>query len=268
MTKKRYETLGWPDIDALDKEHTIVMIPIGATEQHGRHLPLGTDSIDAQYLADQIAEDVGASFPLLVFPLLPVGLSIEHMHFPGSVTLQPDTLYHVALDICESLVRHGFKRIVFLNGHGGNSAILTAVSYKVRADHGVGVFLLDISVLLSLPNKPVIVQTEGFDGHAGELETALMLAAQPEAVRLERAVPTAPDRFASHQVFTLEGPVTVGWLANDLSAAGSCGNPSYASPEQGQAMLDFMTEKACTALREILTWPLDIQLDPLLQHNG
>ena len=91
MTKKRYETLGWLDIDALDKEHTIVMIPIGATEQHGRHLPLGTDSIDAQYLADQIAEDVGESFPLLVFPLLPVGLSIEHMHFPGSVTLQPDT---------------------------------------------------------------------------------------------------------------------------------------------------------------------------------
>lgn len=69
MTKKRYETLGWPDIDALDKEHTIVMIPIGATEQHGRHLPLGTDSIDAQYLADQIAEDVGALNPSPTVPV-------------------------------------------------------------------------------------------------------------------------------------------------------------------------------------------------------
>lgn len=265
---KRYDELGWPDIAALDKEKTIVMIPVGATEQHGRHLPLGTDSFDAQYVADQLIQTVEEDFPLLVFPLLPVGLSVEHMRFPGSVTLQPDTLYHVALDICESLVRHGFRRIVFLNGHGGNSSILNTVSYKIRSDYGVGVFLIDISVLLGLPNKPVQVRTEGFDSHAGELETALVLAARPETVRMERAVPTRPERFEGNRLFTLEGPVSVGWLANDLSSAGNCGNPRYATAEQGQAMFRSMISDACTALHEIQAWPLDIQMDPSLEPTA
>lgn len=264
MINRRYEDLGWPDIAALDKERTIVMIPVGATEQHGRHLPLGTDSIDAQYMADQIARELEPEFPLLVFPLLPVGLSVEHTRFPGTVTLQPDTLYHVALDICESLVRHGFRRIVFLNGHGGNSSILNTVSYKVRADHGAGVFLIDISVLLGLPNKPVEVRTEGFDSHAGELESALVLAARPETVRMDRAVPTVAERFAANQMLTLAGPVSVGWLANDMSAAGNCGNPTYATPEQGRAMFEAMTRDACIALHEIARWPLDVQMDPEL----
>lgn len=266
--KKRYEDLGWPDIDALDKARTIVMIPVGATEQHGRHLPLGTDSINAQYVAEHVAEALEEEFPLLVFPLLPIGLSVEHMHFPGSVTLQPDTLYHVGLDICESLVRHGFRRIVFLNGHGGNSGILNTVSYKVRADSGAGVFLIDISVLLGLPNKPVEVRTQAHcDSHAGELETALVLVSRPEAVRMDRAEPTRPERFLQNRLFTLEGPVSVGWLANDLSSAGNCGNPLLATAAQGKTMLDAIVADSCTALREILDWPLDVQTAPELAHN-
>lgn len=262
--EKFYENLGWPDFEAMDRENTIVAIPVGATEQHGRHLPLGTDSIDVWHVAKTVAAAVPEDFPLLIFPLLPVGLSVEHMHYPGSVTLQPDTLYHVALDICESLVRHGFKRIIFFNGHGGNTPILSAVSFKVRADHGVGVFLFDVSTMLVQPDRPAEVMAADYDGHAGELETDLVLAARPETVRLDRAEATCAEHFSANKVFTLAGPVSVGWLSNDFGSdtvsPGNCGDPRGATREKGEAMVKFMADKACAALREILDWPLDVQL--------
>lgn len=254
-----YQDMCWPDIEAMDREKTIILIPVGATEQHGHHLPLGTDTLDAQCAAERILAQLEPEFKLLLFPMIPVGLSVEHMAYPGTVTFQPDTYYRMLKEICDCLVRHGFRKLVFLNGHGGNSDTLNNVAYTVRSETGAGVFIIDISILLAQPDKPVEVRTDpGCDSHAGELESALVLVSRPEAVRMERAVPTRPEKFLGNQVFTLEGPVGMGWLANDLSAAGNCGNPTFATKEQGEKMMAYIVEKACTALHEIAAWDASV----------
>ena len=109
-----YRELTRLEMEAVDKEETVVLIPIGALEQHGNQCPLGTDEIISEAVARRIRETLDREipdYPMLIFPPVPVGLSTEHVNFCGSITLKPDTFYHVLEDICRGLFRHGFKKI-------------------------------------------------------------------------------------------------------------------------------------------------------------
>ncbi len=113
-----YNELTRLEMEQVDKDETVVMIPVGALEQHGNQCPLGTDEIIAEGTARRIKEALDREipdYPMLIFPLIPVGLSTEHVNFCGSVTLKPDTFYHVLYDICKGLAHHGFKKIAVLN---------------------------------------------------------------------------------------------------------------------------------------------------------
>ena len=137
-----YNELTRLEMEQVDKDETVVMIPVGALEQHGNQCPLGTDEIIAEGTARRIKEALDREipdYPMLIFPLIPVGLSTEHVNFCGSVTLKPDTFYHVLYDICKGLAHHGFRKIAILNCHGGNSPIIQVLSREVRSELGIAV---------------------------------------------------------------------------------------------------------------------------------
>ena len=123
--------IGWPDVAVYLEGDDRIILPIGSTEQHGRHLPLGTDTMVPTALAHRLGERTG----VLVAPTVTYGMSLHHLGFPGSVSLRPETLTHVLEDILRSLHRHGFRRVFVLNGHGGNVAPLRMALANVM---GVG----------------------------------------------------------------------------------------------------------------------------------
>lgn len=127
---RNYRDLTRLEMEQVNKDETIVLIPLGALEQHGNQAPLGTDDIIAEAMTDCIRRELegdpaseDSDFPMLVFPVIPVGLSTEHRNFCGSITLKPDTYYHMLYDISTSLVHHGFKKLAFLVCHGGNPLV-------------------------------------------------------------------------------------------------------------------------------------------------
>ena len=131
---QNYTDLTRLEMERVDKERTIVMLPLGATEQHGSQAPLGTDMMIAGAMPRYIKsamDPVDPDFPMLIFPAIPVGLSVEHMDFCGSVTLKPDTYYKFLYEIVESIAHHGFRKFVFLVCHGGNRPIVDALARQL-----------------------------------------------------------------------------------------------------------------------------------------
>lgn len=137
---RRYGDLTRAEMEAIDRKNTIVLIPIGALEQHGNQLPLATDDIIADETVAYIDRELEADFPILLFPLMPIGVSTEHMNFCGTVSLRPDTLYRMLYDICKSLARHDFVKIAFLISHGSN--MFQVLSRELRSELGSACFSL------------------------------------------------------------------------------------------------------------------------------
>lgn len=225
------EELGWPDIAAYLEHDDRIILPAGSTEQHGRHLPLGTDAMVPTALAHRLAEQTG----VLVAPTLTYGMSLHHLGFPGSVSLRPETLAHVLEDILRSLYRHGFRRVFLLNGHGGNTAPFRVALANVMGD------LPDL--VIKMPHwwrepvvDEVIRETIGeLDlGHADAGETAPMLALFPNLVRLERAQ-HSPD---AKPVATLTEKVFRERFPHGVIGA----DPRLATAELGQRILAVLTD--------------------------
>ena len=184
-----YNELTRLEMEQVDKDETVVMIPVGALEQHGNQCPLGTDEIIAEGTARRIKEALDREipdYPMLIFPLIPVGLSTEHVNFCGSVTLKPDTFYHVLYDICKGLAHHGFRKIAILNCHGGNSPIIQVLSREVRSELGIAVFIINCGAFFgNQAVKDTVTPGNIWDFHGGEMETSMVLAERPETVKLE-----------------------------------------------------------------------------------
>ena len=177
-----YRELTRLEMEQIDRERTIVLIPLGALEQHGNQAPLGTDGLIADTMPRYLKEELLAAdpdFPMLIFPTIPIGLSTEHKNFCGSVTLKPDTYYHMLYDIGASLAHHGFKKIAFLVCHGGNTPIVQVLSRELRSDFGLYAFILS-SGAFSHPDVKATVSPEHiWDFHGGEMETSMVMAIDP-----------------------------------------------------------------------------------------
>lgn len=173
------------EIAALAGRGAVVLIPIGSTEQHGHHLPLNTDCRTAEYVA-RAAARAAVDPPALVTPTVAVALSPHHMAFPGTITLRLETFLRVLGEMCECITAHGFERILLVNGHGGNADAVGAAALELRSRldrqiRAVTWFSLCRSAMDAVREGPA----ESI-GHSGELETSVMLAIDPDAVRLER----------------------------------------------------------------------------------
>jgi len=167
-----------PEIQEYLKTSDMLLVPLGSTEQHGTHLPLGTDSYEALTLATEISRRTG----IVVAPLVWVGYSEYHNGYPGTVSVSTDTLAQFLFECCEGLVRQGFRRILFFNYHGGNSVAQALVIQRIN--HRTPAVAVAIGVGGSLK---VEADEEFFDWHAGVSETSIMLHVRPDLVRMDRA---------------------------------------------------------------------------------
>ena len=260
---KEYRNLTRLEMEQIDKEETIVLIPVGAVEQHGNQAPLGTDDIIAEamveYLGRALEEAGEADFPMLVFPLIPVGLSTEHKNFCGSITLRPDTYYHLLYDICVSLAHHGFKKIAFLVCHGGNMPIIQVLSRELRSELGIAPFFLSSGAFSHPDVKATLSEGNIWDFHGGEMETSMVMAVDKSLVKLDAAEPGIPASFVDNHTLLPYGAVSIGWVSEDWQTKdgkpiGIGGDPSGATAEKGRIILETSAKALVPGLLEIRDW--------------
>ncbi len=217
------------------------VLAVGSTESHGEHLPHGTDTLIASHLAEAVAERVEG---LLVLPALPIGMSVHYSMFPIALTLTTETLMRVLREVFASLLNHGIKKLLIVNGHDGNIPAIEASTREFRTEHPE----MRIAVLEAWWVTAGELLPEGtFEvwdglGHGGEGETSMMLAVAPELVEMERAIGVVPD---------LPAHVQVKWRFDEITPYAVTGDPTKATPEKGRLMRDALVDLLVDFIEEM-----------------
>jgi len=237
-----------PAVAALSPD-TPVLIPTAALEQHGRHLPLFTDSILAGEITGR-AERALADRVLLA-PVMWLGNSSHHLDFAGSMSAAPRTYIDLVGDMVENFLMHGFRRIVIINGHGGNNVPGQQALFEVRQRHRRrDDLMLLFSAYWALGSEPKQHDPsldQSAMGHACEWETSMILALRPDLVGdYQRAEPVRSDGWFD--------PASRAWTTKDRSAVGHIGNPRAATAEKGNKLLDLFTGDVVNLLERVIRW--------------
>lgn len=234
--------MSWAEVKEYLANDDRIILPLGSTEEHGRHLGLGTDSLEAE----AIARGAGEATNVVVAPTLNYGMALSQMGFPGTVSLRPTTLIAVLGDIFRSLHRHGFRRVFVVNGHGGNTASLMSAVQMVTQDL-IGLRVKNFEWWTDQEAYRVVIEMMGeqVGSHASPGETAFMLAVRPSAVKLNRLTgrdaPVKPSReITTVQTFAQKYPD--GIMGRD---------PGNATREVGEALLKKSIE---ICVREVESW--------------
>ncbi len=237
------------------RQGAVVLVPVGAVEQHGRHLPVDTDTHSVTEIAVRAARSL-AEPRVLVVPTVPYGLSAHHMGFLGTITLRFETLAGLIADICRSVHAHGFRKIVLLNGHGGNSALLSAVAGSLVAEK-VYVACLTYWTPIAAELKEIGQSALGGMSHACEMETSVQLYLRPHLVDVAEAfaAPATPLTSFFTADFRAPGPATY-TLDFQLDAVdGVRGDPTVATPQKGERIVAAAVAKLAQFLREFAAVP-------------
>jgi creatinine amidohydrolase/Fe(II)-dependent formamide hydrolase-like protein len=239
-------------IDAIDRSDAVIVQPIGAVEQHGPHLPIITDALTAETITDRAISSLPADSNVWQLPTIHYGKSTEHLGRAGTIAMSAATLMAVCMDLGASLAASGFRKLVFVNGHGGQPSLLDVVARDIRAASGLEVFPLMPS-RFTLPAG--IDRADAHYGiHGGQIETSIMLALRPDLVHMEHSVRDGDllgSLYESAKHLTLEGEVPTAWLIDDLSRSGVIGDPTAADPEIGAAIVEQQTRVLAEVLLEI-----------------
>jgi creatinine amidohydrolase len=249
-TTRRLAELRAPQVAALLSPRSILVQPLGAIEQHGPHLPLNTDLVVAEAVAEAAVARVGDEVDAWLLPALAYTKSNEHAWAAGTIWLSATTLLSVLDDVGRCAAMTPARKLVFINGHGGNSALVNVANRELRLRHGLMTFLAHPGVPpdqggTSPPNEL------GMGVHAGTDETSLMLHLAPELVDVAAAGRHVPEHLAGNRYVRFGGPVSFGWLSNDFGDAGVIGDPTAASAERGTELFDGAVDAFCAALAEI-----------------
>ena len=254
MTRVRYfPDLTGPQVGQLLSDRSIVVQPLGAIEQHGPHLPLSTDSLVATAVAEATVAEVGDELAVWLLPTLEYTKSNEHAWSPGTVWLSATTLLAVLDDIGRCIATTPVKRLVFLNGHGGNSALLNVANRELRLAHGLMTFLTHPGVP---PDQGGTSPADelGMGVHGGTDETSIMLHLAPHLVNMDLAERRVPETLAMNHYVRFGGRVGFGWMSNDFFADGYIGDPTVATAELGKQLFEGAVRGFGEALREISTF--------------
>jgi creatinine amidohydrolase len=249
-----WAALSSPDFAHLDPARTVAVLPLGATEQHGPHLPLNVDHLLVDAMVSGAFQRLAKDSPVLVLPTASVGLSTEHTAFAGTLSLSSHTSLGLLHDIGASVARAGVRKLLMFNAHGGHVALMDLVSRNLRS--------LGLTVFHSSWDQlPLGAAIEAFDAserrhgvHAGETETSLMLAIAPEQVRMDLAqdfVSSAIDRVKQHPLLGL-GHSRMGWHVQDLNPSGAVGRAHLADAQRGQALLDGVQAQLALLLSQLI----------------
>lgn len=242
----------------------VVVLPLGAIEQHGRHLPLSADVEIAEGLLARAVLDLPADLPVWALPALAVGASREHARFPGTLTLEPEVLAEVIEEIGRGLADAGVRRLVLHSGHGGNRHVMDAAALRLRDEEGMLVVKVHYP-RLGRPPGIDLPDAEWRHGlHAGAVETAMMLHLRPEAVRMDAAPGTTDGdpllgetMEGDFELLGPEGAAPVAWLAEDLHPTGVAGRPRLATPEMGEALVAHWGRALARVIEETKAFPLE-----------
>jgi creatinine amidohydrolase len=243
----------WQEVAGADTARWIAVLPLAAVEQHGPHLPLGVDTyIGEAYLA-RVEKILPDDLPVTFLPVQRIGVSAEHFSYPGTLSFSATTAIAAWTELGESLARAGVRKLVLMTSHGGNVAAMEIVARELRTRLG----MLAVNVgwhRFGYPDGVFGGEEKRHGTHAGDIETSLMLAANPGTVRMDKAANAVPVTVSLAKEFKWLGayrPAGFAWMTQDLHPSGSLGDATLATCEKGDACLDHGARAFVELLREI-----------------
>ncbi|MCY4102609.1 MAG: creatininase family protein [bacterium] len=251
---RRLENLTAPEIAERIGAGSVLVWPIGAVEQHGPHLPLSVDHVVADEAGRAAVARCGEEADAWLLPTLSVSKSDEHAWSPGSLWLSAETLLAVAADVGRSVAATRAERLVFLNAHGGNTALLAVACRELRRRFGLRTFLVHPFVPPDHGGRPSSANELGMGIHGGHDETSVMLHLHPELVHMDRAVRRVPEALADQTHVRFGGLATFGWLSDDFGPDGHIGDPTGATAEAGKDLFEAAVGLVADQLVEISTF--------------
>ena len=255
LPRRNWMEMTWQDIagTAGATARWIAVLPLAATEQHGPHLPVGTDVMIAQAYLARVRELLAATIPATFLPLQPVGISTEHIDYPGTLTLPTEVALQSWMALGTSVARAGVKKLVMVTSHGGNSAAMSLVAQDLRARHR----LLVVSTgwtRFGAPEGLFSAEELRHGIHGGAVETSIMLARYPEQVRVEAIADFRPASIAMEKDYrwlAAHRPAPFAWQAQDLHPSGAAGDATQASAEKGRLLLEHGARAFCELLADV-----------------
>jgi creatinine amidohydrolase len=243
--------LTWQEVDGLPRDKTLLVLPTAAIEQHGHHLPLATDTLINNLVLGHALQRLPKTVPVYALPALCYGKSNEHIGYPGTLALSARTFMETIRDIGASIASAGFRRLVLYNTHGGNISCVDVMARDLRAEFGLRTFSLSGSGGAKFDDLDRQEKTYGF--HAGEVETALLLAACPELVHPDRYTVNYIAKVDEPQILSPEGgSANFAWLTRDIAPSGVMGDPRPASAEKGARWLERMATAVAAGLMAMI----------------
>ena len=251
--KRFFPYLSWTDIRAMpDKENVVLIQPVGAIEQHGPHLPLIVDAAIGVAVLGSALSKLDSSIPAYALPSLYYGKSNEHWHFPGTITISAQTLSATLTEVAESVYRAGFRKLVLMNSHGGQPQVIEIAARDLHVKYDD--FLVFPLFTWRVPNiaGELLTSNEKQLGiHAGDAETSVMLSILPEQVKMEAAVKEYPTGLPEDSLLTMEGKLPFAWTTRDLSQSGVLGDPTVATKEKGDRILESVADGWVRVIKDV-----------------
>ncbi|QFY61389.1 creatininase family protein [Rhizobium grahamii] len=242
-----------PGLAPSDRQRWIAVLPLGAHEQHGPHLPLETDTLIAAGIVARLKAALPSTVPATFLPVEDVGYSIEHMDVTGTRTLGYGEAIDRWLGIAGRLSRMGIRKFVMLNAHGGNSPLMTIVATEARVRFNM-LAVATSWTRFGVPADIISPEAKAIDIHGGDIETSVMLALHPDKVDMSKAAdfPSRQSDFASRfKHLRAYGQHAFGWKMSDLSASGVAGNASLATAQKGEALIAHSVKGLVELLEDV-----------------
>ena len=259
--KRFWAELNTRDFAQIDASRTVAVLPVAATEQHGPHLPLGVDTVLVDGVVNASLSHLPADAAIHFLPTQAIGLSPEHTSFPGTLTLSPQTIISLWVEIGACVARAGVKKLVLFNSHGGQVSVMDIVARELRMKHGLMVWSTNWYTL------PLGDEVNGlfpagehrFGVHAGDIETSMMLALQPGRVDMAQAqdfASASQQRAKDYAILGNGRSAKLGWAMEDYNPQGAAGNAAAATAEKGRALVDAAARQLAAMLLEVARLPL------------
>jgi creatinine amidohydrolase len=242
-----------PRLQPHDRSAWIAVLPLGAHEQHGPHLPFETDTLIAAGIVERLERQLPKDLPVTFLPVEPLGYSIEHIDVIGTKSLAFDDAVYRWLAITETLHRQGIRKLVMLNAHGGNSPLMTIVATEARVRFNM-LAVATSWTRFGVPDGLITPENKAIDIHGGDIETSVMLALHPEKVDMTKAgdFPSSQSLYvARYKHLGAYGSHAFGWKMSDLNQHGVAGNASAATAEKGEALIEHAVKGLIELLEDV-----------------
>ena len=246
--------------DRVESHPTIAILPLGAHEYHGPHLPLETDTLIAEGIATRLKSALPHDPNVLFLETDPIGYSIEHSDRDGTRSLAFNEAIESWLDIADNLTQSGIYKLILLNAHGGNSPLLTIVATEARARFKM-LCVATSWTRFGLPEGLISPEDKAIDIHGGTIETSVMLALHPELVDMDKAqdFPSRQNEFARNfKHLRAYGPHAFGWMMRDLNDDGAAGNASVATAEKGEELITHAVQGLAELVEDVARFDISL----------